>query len=276
MVRAEADTAAPRPRRRAAFRGGAAEAAYYTAAFYAAVAVFGVSCLLWSLPASLLHRVLPRRVGEPLGQFGIMAGFRWTLWVMRALGVVRVDLSPLDTLRDERSVVVASNHPTMMDAVLLVSRLPRVVCITKASLWDSPFLGGGVRLAGYVRNDAPLPMIRRAAEAVREGRQLMVFPEGSRTARLPADRFTRGFAIMAREAGAPIQTVLIEADSGYLRKGWPLLRRPPVLPLVFRVRLGERFAAGRDPEAFVAGLEAYFRRELHAGAGEEEERSAAA
>ena len=270
MIRAEADSQPPPPpRRRGAVLLGRAGPLYYTAAFYAAVAVFGVSCLLWSLPASLLHRVLPRRVGEPLGQFGIAAGFRWALWVMRALGVVRVDLSPLDALRDERSVVVASNHPTMMDAVLLISRLPRVVCITKASLWDSPFLGGGVRLAGYVRNDAPLPMIRRAAEAVREGRQLLVFPEGSRTARPPVDRFGRGFAVMARAAGAPVQTVLIEADSAYLRKGWPLLRRPPDLPLVFRVRLGERFAAGRDPDAFVAGLEAHFRRELRTGgAGE--------
>ena len=266
MIRAKAEKAAPR-RRRAASKGRAASA-YYTAAFYAAVAVFGVSCLLWSLPASLLHRVLPRRIGEPLGQWGISAGFRWALWVMRALGVVRVDLSPLDALRDERSLVVASNHPTMMDAVLLISRLPHVVCITKASLWDSPFLGGGVRLAGYVRNDAPLPMIRRAAEAVREGRQLMVFPEGSRTARPPVDRFTRGFAVMARAAWAPVQTVLIEADSVYLRKGWPLLRRPPDLPLVFRVRLGGRFAMGRDPQAFVSGLEAYFRRELRAGADE--------
>lgn len=267
MIRAETEDAAPRRRSRRAAGPGRAASAYYTAAFYAAVAAFGASCLLWSLPASLLHRVLPRRIGEPLGQWGIMAGFRWALWLMRALGVVRADLSALDALRDERSLVVASNHPTMMDAVLLISRLPRVVCITKASLWDSPFLGGGVRLAGYVRNDAPLPMIRRAAEAVREGRQLMVFPEGSRTDRFPVDRFSRGFALTARAAGAPIQTVLIEADSPYLGKGWPLLRRPD-LPVVFRVRLGERFAPGRDPDAFVAGLETYFRRELRAD-GEE-------
>ena len=270
MVRTEADTLGPRGRRTAF--GRVAASLYYAVAFFS-LAVFGVSCLLWSLPASLLHRVLPRRVGEPLGQFAISAGFRWALWVMRGTGVVRVDLSPLDALRDERSLVVAANHPTMMDAVLLVSRLPRVVCVTKASLWNSPFLGGGVRLAGYVRNDAPLPMIRRAAEAVREGRQLMVFPEGSRTARPPVDRFTRGFAVAARAAGAPVQTVLIEAESSYLRKGWPLFRRPD-LPLVFRVRLGERFAVDRDPDAFVAGLEAYFRREL-SGTGADEGSAAA-
>lgn len=260
MIRAEADIT-PGSR---GDRCGRAAAFYYAAAFYLSLAVFGVSCLLWSLPASLLHRVLPRRVGEPLGQVAIMAGFRWALWVMRATGVVRVDLSPLDALRGERSLVVASNHPTMMDAVLLISRLPRVVCITKASLWDSPFLGGGVRLAGYVRNDAPLAMIRRAAEAVREGRQLMVFPEGSRTARPPVDRFGRGFAVMARTARAPVQTVLIEAESPYLRKGWPLFRRPE-LPLVFRVRLGERFRMAGDADAFVDGLEHHFRRELRGG-----------
>src|SRR5215212_4311636 len=123
MIRAEAESRLRPGRRRAALLGGAVPL-YYTTAFYAALAVFGASCLLWSLPASLLHRVLPRRIGEPIGQFAIMAGFRWALWVMRSLGVVRADLSALDGLRDERSLVVASNHPTMMDAVLLVSRLP--------------------------------------------------------------------------------------------------------------------------------------------------------
>jgi 1-acyl-sn-glycerol-3-phosphate acyltransferase len=152
----------------------------------------------------------------------------------------------------------------MLDAVLLVSRLPRVVCITKASLWDNIFLGGGIRLAGYLRNDAPVPMIRRAGEAVRAGRQLLIFPEGSRTARQPVDSFHRSFAVMARAARAPVQTVLIEADSPYLRKGWPLFREP-VLPLVFRFRLGERFEVGADSEAFVARLEAYFRANLPPG-----------
>lgn len=241
---------------------GRIAALWYPVAFWLCLLVFGASCLMWSLPASVLHRLLPRRWGEPLGQFMIMAGFRWFLGVMRATGVLRADLSALDTLRGERAVVIASNHPTMLDAVLLISRLPRVVCITKAALWDNLFLGGGIRLAGYVRNDAPLPLVRRAAQAVREGRQLLIFPEGSRTRRgMPVDAFHRSFAVMARAGGAPVQTVLIEADSPYLTKGWPLFRRPR-LPLVFRIRLGRRFAAEGDPEGFVRRLEAYFHEAL--------------
>jgi 1-acyl-sn-glycerol-3-phosphate acyltransferase len=247
-------------------------ALYYRCAFFFCLFVFGMSCLAWSLPATLLHPLLPRRIGEKIGQWGISTGFRWSLWVMRMTGVLRVDLSPLDSLRHERGIVIASNHPTMLDAVLLISRLPRVVCITKASLWDNLFLGGGIRLAGYLRNDLPLPMIRRAAEAVREGRQLMIFPEGSRTATPPVDPFHRSFAVMARAARAPVQTVLIEADSPYLRKGWPLLREP-VLPLVFRIRLGQRLEVGPDSEAFGAKLETYFRSELppRIGVGQDRE-----
>jgi len=55
--------------------------------------------------------------------------------------------------------------------------------------------------------------------------------------------------------------VLIEADSPYLAKGWPLFRRP-VLPLVFRVRLGERFIVGRSADDCVARLEQHYRAEL--------------
>jgi len=236
-------------------------AAYFRVAFYFCLAVWGVSCLLWSLPAGLIHALLPKGRGQRLGQWGISRGFRWALWVMRVTGVLRADLRPLDALRDERGLVIAANHPTMLDAVLLISRLPRVVCITKSALWDSLFLGGGIRLAGYVRNDAPLAMIRDAAQAVRAGSQLMIFPEGSRTGTPPIDPLHRSFAVMAKAAGAPVQTVLIEADNPYLTKSWPLLR-PPVLPLVFRVRLGRRFEVGADPQAFVERLERYFRTEL--------------
>ena len=68
-------------------------------AFYFCVLVFGLSCLVWSLPAALLYRLLPRRWGEPLGQFGIMAGFRWSLFVMRRHRRAADRLSALDRLR---------------------------------------------------------------------------------------------------------------------------------------------------------------------------------
>ncbi|MCW8086843.1 lysophospholipid acyltransferase family protein [Sabulicella glaciei] len=234
---------------------------WYGFAFPLCLFVFGSSCLLWGLAALVLRPLLPEARGQRIGQFAIMAGFRWSLWVMRITGVLRVDFSAVDALRGERGLLLAANHPSMLDAVLLISRLPRVVCITKATLWDNAFLGPGIRMAGYIRNDAPLAMMRRAAAAVRGGATLLIFPEGSRTEHKPLDPFHRSFGVLARQVGAPVQTVLIEADSPYLQKGWPLLRRP-VLPLVFRLRLGERFAPEGEVGALTRRIEAHVRASL--------------
>lgn len=191
-------------------------------------------------------------------------GFRALLAVLRALGLARYDLSALDALRGERGLVVAPNHPSLLDVMLIASRLPRAVCITKARLWDNPFLGGGARLAGYIRNDAPLPMIRRAAAEVRGGANLLIFPEGTRTVVRPVNPLKAGVALIAREAGAPVQVVFIETGTPYLRKGWPLLRKPP-FPLAYRACLGPRLRVEGTTATFTRGLEAIYRAELAAG-----------
>lgn len=229
--------------------------------FYGVLAVFVVGCVIWSPLAALLYRILPRRVGTRVGQAVIRAAFRAVLGWLEAGGLFRCDLGALDTLRDDVALVIAPNHPTFLDAVLVISRLPRVVCIMKAPIWDNVLLGAGARLAGYIRNDAPVVVIRRAAQAVAEGNQLLIFPEGTRTVRPPVDAFKGGFVLMARRAGVPIQTVLIEASSPFLRKGWPITRRP-AFPVVYRATLGRRFDPGGDADTLIAELEAYFGQQL--------------
>ena len=96
----------------------------------------------------------------------------------------------------------------------------------KAKIWDNPVLGGGARLAGYIRNDSPRGMVRQAASELRAGHSLLVFPEGTRTRSRPVNRFKGGFALIAKRAGAPVQTVFIETDSPFLGKGWPAFKRP--------------------------------------------------
>ena len=235
--------------------------AYQTVAFYGVLAVFGVVFLGWNLPATAAYWLLPRHRSVRFGQAAVMHGFRLLMGLMRVAGLAHFDLTAIDALRDEPGLLIAPNHPTLLDALLVTSRLPRIVCITKASLWDNPALGGGLRLAGYIRNDAPHRLVRRAAAAMRDGSQLLIFPEGTRTVTPPVGHFLAGFALMARRAGAPVQTVLLHASSPYAGKGWHLLRRPE-FPLVYRARLGRRFEVSGPAEAFSDELEAYFRAEL--------------
>jgi hypothetical protein len=124
---------------------------------------FGGLGLVVSFVASILHPLLPRDVGSSLGRTVIGALFRSFLALLRAAGLLRVDLSPLDALRGERGVIIAPNHPCLLDAVLVISRLPGVACIMKAQIWDNPVLGGGARLAGYPAHAGMLRQAERAA-----------------------------------------------------------------------------------------------------------------
>jgi len=118
----------------------------------------------------------------------------------------------------------------------------------------NPFLGAGARLARYIRNDSTHSMVRMAVEDLERGGQLVVFPEGTRTTAAPINPFRPGVTLIAKLARAPIQTVFIDTDSPYLGKGWPLWKLPP-LPIVFTVRLGERFAPADDPNGLLAEIE---------------------
>jgi lysophospholipid acyltransferase (LPLAT)-like uncharacterized protein len=68
-------------------------------------------------------------------------------------------------------------------------------------------------------------------------------------------------AIIAQRAQAPVQTVIIETNTLFLSKGWPLLRMPP-LPLHYRVRLGRRFEPPTDASRFMVELREHFEQEL--------------
>lgn len=235
---------------------------YGALAFGYVMTLLAVAFLATSAAGAVLLRVLPSARRQAAGQAIVFNGFRFVLGGMRLTGLFHYDLSELDALRDARGVVIAPNHPSLLDVVLVASRVPRVVCIVKASLWNNPFLSGCARLAGYIRNDASQTVVRRAAAELRAGNNLLIFPEGTRTTVLGTpDPFKPGFALMARIAGAPVQTVFIESNSPYLRKGWPLLRMPR-LPLRYRVRLGERFTPEQPAAAFIARLEAYYRTKL--------------
>jgi 1-acyl-sn-glycerol-3-phosphate acyltransferase len=235
--------------------------AYEYLAMLVGLGSLALICLAWLPFALLLNPLLPQRLGQPLGRRHIALGFRIYLHLLERLCACRFDLAELDALRDQGPLIVAANHPSLLDAVMIVSRLPNAVCVMKASLMDNILFGAAARLARYIRNDAPLEMILSAREALQQGAHLVIFPEGTRTTNLPLDPCTPSTGLIASRAKVPVQTLLIEFSTPYLGKAWPLFRRPE-LPLTCRIRLGRRFAPPTDIPAFTAELDAYFRSEI--------------
>ena len=232
------------------------------------IMVFGLGllafmCFVWGVVATLLGLVLPASVGRRVGRRGAMRGFRAYLAIMEAVGGLRLDLSALDRLRDAGPLIVAPNHPSLIDAVLVASRLPDAFCVMKASLLGNFLLAPAARLARYVRNDSLLALAAKAGAELDLGGHLVLFPEGTRSTAEPFGPFTAAVGVVSRRTGVPVQAVFIHADKSFLGKGVSL-RECPAFPFHFRIELGRRFEPPKDVRAFTLELERHFTAELAA------------
>jgi len=217
----------------------------------------GILALSWTLLAAPLYLLLPARYAKPLGRYGAMLLFRTYLASLSISRRCHFDLSEVDTLRSASPLIIAPNHPCLLDAIMIISRLPNVACVMKAALMRNIFLGAGARLARYIRNEPIRQMIVEASADLKSGSHLLLFPEGTRTTRAPVNSLTGSIALIAMRAQVPVQTLLIETNSPYLSKGWPLLHKP-AMPVSYKIRLGKRFDPPQNAHRFMTELETYF------------------
>jgi 1-acyl-sn-glycerol-3-phosphate acyltransferase len=112
---------------------------------------------------------------------------RSSIWLMRVVCRTRVDYRGLEKI-PKGPLIVASKHQSMWETFALLQFFDRPLFIYKRELAWIPFFGWyliksnmiGVDRGGGMRS--LMEMARRAPEEVRRGRQLIIFPEGTRTA----------------------------------------------------------------------------------------------
>lgn len=216
---------------------------------------------LGGLPVALVLICLPVKVRIPLGRRLISVSLAAYLDFLKVFCSVRIDFSGLDSVPQEGPLIVIANHPSLLDAVILLSRMPRAVCVMKGSLRRNPLFGPMSRLAGYVSNDNSMGLVRQSCRELAAGGQLLIFPEGTRTLAFPFNPFSEATAFIAARSGVAIQTLLLEFSSPYLGKSWPLFRKP-ALPLRVAVKPGKRFLPDDDRLALTQRLESYYRMNL--------------
>lgn len=218
-------------------------------------------CMVVSICALFMRALLPRATNRRLGRRLVAASFRAYLQLLSSMGACRFELSELDTLRGEAPVIVAPNHPSLLDAIMILSRLPDACCIMKAELVNNVFFGVGARLVGYVCSTPLRTMVQLAVDDLNRGSHLLLFPEGTRTDRPVVGKLQGTTGLISKRAAIPVQTVFIETDSAFLGKGWSLLWTPK-MPITYRVRLGKCFDPPEDTASFTRELQQYFQAEL--------------
>jgi 1-acyl-sn-glycerol-3-phosphate acyltransferase len=238
-------------------------------------AVFGLLGLWSGLIVFPLVRLIPgstmthRRRVRALFRFGM----RFFVEFMRGVGVLTYEFQGSERLGRPGQMILA-NHPSLIDVVFLIAFTPQPLCIVKSAMWRNPFTRWPVVAAGFVSNTSSFDMVEQTAAALREGQNVIIFPEGTRTTPGQALQFHRGAANIAVKAAAIVTPVFIWCDPTTLAKNMPWYRIPP-RRVRFTLRVGADidmagFANAPPPiasRAFNEYLLKVFAEELSSGSG---------
>lgn len=143
---------------------------------------------------------------------------RWWARIQLLVSGVRIKVKGLEHLDRESPYVYMSNHQGSYDIFALLSCLPvQFRWIAKKELFVIPILGWAMRAANYISIDRSgkrktLESIERAADKIRGGVSVVIFPEGTRSRDGSIQPFKRGGFTLAIKSGVPIIPITINGS----------------------------------------------------------------
>ena len=149
------------------------------------------------------------------------------LWgrILLFAGGVKVRVEGLQNIDPDQAYVFAANHQSQFDIFALLAYLPtQFRWLAKKELFRIPFLGVGMKSAGYIPIDRSnrreaFKSIDLAAIRVREGTSIVIFPEGTRSTDGKLQPFKRGGFHLALKAGCDVVPVAIINSRNIVPKG---------------------------------------------------------
>lgn len=158
--------------------------------------------------------------------------------MLMSVFLIELRLVGSDCLKSDRPYVFASNHFSLIDTPLVFGLMPLPFRIlARSGLWKIPFIGWHLGRAGHLPVDRTNPRVAArnvafAADKVRSGRSILIFPEGGRRRGDRMRRFKTGAAHIANQAGVPIVPMAIAGTRRILPPG-SLHLRPGVAEIRF-------------------------------------------
>lgn len=233
---------------------------YAPVALFLGFAALAVLCAVWLPFALFFYTVLPKRTGHYFGRLVIRLGLSFYLLFLTLFCGCRFKLN----LESERNVkgtsILIANHPSLLDAVIFLAKVPNTICVMKASLLDNPLFGAAAKLAGFIRNADPFSLLAYAKEAVGEDANLLLFPEGTRTPDDSPICINQSPALLASRLNIPIRTFFLRYDQPFLGKR-RRLNALPSLPITISLTCGNIFMPSNDYSALTKELESYFNQQ---------------
>jgi 1-acyl-sn-glycerol-3-phosphate acyltransferase len=181
-------------------------------------AVIGLLTLAFGIPAIFAAYLPPR------GNWFLRFARGWSRSILRVSGISVEVLHP-ERLPRRGSFIVAANHESFADVVVLLACLPlQVRFLAKRSIFRVPVLGWSIAAAGFVPVDrgdrsGSAATVAAALSRLESGRSLVIFPEETRSRDGDLLPFKKGAALLAAKTGRPVLPLGLAGSRGILPRG---------------------------------------------------------
>ncbi len=161
----------------------------------------------------LLLLAAPPRVMQAYARFWC----RLSIALLRLICGIRLRITGLEHL-PAGAALIAAKHQSALDTLVWPMLLPNFAYVLKRELMRIPFFGWEMRHAGMIPVDrgagaaAMRALLRDGKAAAAEGRQIVIFPEGTRVAPGARAPYQPGIVALASATGLPV--IPVATDSG--------------------------------------------------------------
>jgi 1-acyl-sn-glycerol-3-phosphate acyltransferase len=179
---------------------------------------------------------------------------RISLWLLDHVCGLRVEFRGLQNLGD-CGLIIAAKHQSFLETFAMPTKLGDFAYVLKRELMSIPLFGWYLRTAEQLaidrsrRMNALNQVAKEARKLVGQGRQIVIFPEGTRREVGAPPDYKAGVALVQAETGAPCVPVAVNTGLFWPRRGF--VRRPGRAVIEFLEPIG----SGLDRKAFMTLLQ---------------------
>lgn len=184
--------------------------------------------------------------GDRRGRVWWRASRGWAGSFIKSAGVTDLIVRGAEAIYDEQPYILMSNHQSHLDPPSIIRSSKRPIgFLTKQELKSIPIFGWALERTGHVfvdrkNKERSHASIDAAAAKVREGRCVLVFPEGTRSKTDDLLPFKKGGFVLAVKAQAPIVPIGIAGTREILPSQSPYLVGSGPVAVTFGPRIETR------------------------------------
>ena len=188
----------------------------------------------------------------------------WAMtWAARWILGIRWQVIGRENLPD-RPIILLPKHQSTWETFFLVWSMPRHLCfVFKRELLYIPFFGWGIGLLKMIHidrskgRDAFESVVSQGSQQLRDGRWVIMFPEGTRTRPGSQGNYKTGGPRLAIRTGTDVVPVAL--NSGHLWPKGKFIKKPGLITVSFGAPIA---SAGRSPDELTTEVERWIEAEM--------------